>query len=160
MSRQKPLSPCTEVELLWVEKRIERWLRFGHVAHEQVLDRRRRVLSLRAGTSFAFVRWASNAHGTVQSRLDILRAPRPGEAFQTVPHVSPGAVILLRVHSWAKVERALELIDAIEVLGITPEAVPASYWRHAHNRFATGQQPRVYSYLQHRAALQRQELLA
>ena len=68
------MSDLTHVELLWLEKRIENRIRFGHVAEERILDRRRRVLSFAPGSIFAFVRWMSNDFGTVVSRIDILRA--------------------------------------------------------------------------------------
>src|SRR3546814_3749348 len=54
----KPL--LTHVELTWHEKKIEHWIRFGHPAHEQILDRRRRIVSFAPDAIFAFVRWASN----------------------------------------------------------------------------------------------------
>ena len=72
-----PHDTLTHVELTWVEKKIENWIRFGTHAHEQILDRRRRVLSFRPGTIFAFVRWASNDFGTIISRIDIVRAVSP-----------------------------------------------------------------------------------
>ena len=34
--------PFTHVELTWIEKRIEHWIRFGHDFSEKILDRRRR----------------------------------------------------------------------------------------------------------------------
>ena len=34
------MSDLTHVELLWLEKRIENRIRFGHAAEEQILDRR------------------------------------------------------------------------------------------------------------------------
>ena len=68
------MSDLTHVELLWLEKRIENWIRFGHAAEEQILDRRRRILSFAPGSIFAFVRWMSNDYGTVVSRLDVIRA--------------------------------------------------------------------------------------
>ena len=80
----------THVELIWIEKRIEQWIRFGHDVAEQFLDRRRRILSFAPGSVFAYVRWAANDFGTVVSRIDILRAVLPGEAFSTVPYVRPG----------------------------------------------------------------------
>ena len=55
----------TRVELTWVEGRTEYWIRFGHEAGTQILDRNRRVVSFGPGSVFAFVRWAANDHGTV-----------------------------------------------------------------------------------------------
>jgi type IV secretory pathway protease TraF len=77
----------THVEFIWFEKRIEQWIRFGHDVAEQILDRRRRILSFAP-----YVRWAANDFGTVVSRIDILRAVVPGEAFSIVPFVWPGGV--------------------------------------------------------------------
>ena len=77
MPRAHLADSLTHVELTHVEKRIENWIRFGHEAHEQVLDRRRRVFSFRPGSLFAFVRWAANDFGTIISRIDIVRAVSP-----------------------------------------------------------------------------------
>ncbi len=81
----------TRVELTWIEKQIEYWIRFGQEPHEQIIDRRQRILSFPPNSVFAFVRWASNEHGTVISRIDIVRAVEPRRAvYQTVPFVTPG----------------------------------------------------------------------
>lgn len=150
-----PADNLTHVELTWVEKKIENWIRFGTHAHERILDRRRRVLSFRPGTVVAFVRWAANDFGTIISRIDIVRAVTPGEAYQTLPFVRAGGDILLKVESWPKVERVLQAIDAIERLGIDPEAVSADHWRHVHNRLTAGHEPRAYTLDHHRAFLLR-----
>src|SRR5713101_5624424 len=112
----------THVELIWLEKRIEHWIRFGRDVAEQILDRRRRILSFAPNSVFAYVRWASNDFGTVVSRIDILRAVPPGEAFSTISYVRPGGEILLRVSGWPKVERVLQVIDAVAQLGVDPVA--------------------------------------
>ena len=39
------MSELTLVELLWLKKRIENWIRFGRIAEEHVLDRQRRIVS-------------------------------------------------------------------------------------------------------------------
>src|SRR5258707_7981368 len=104
----------THVELIWLEKRIEHWIRFGRDVAEQILDRRRRILSFAPNSVFAYVRWAANDYGTVVSRIDILRAIGPGEAFSTVAHVRPGRQILLRLSGWPKVERLLQAIHAVQ----------------------------------------------
>ena len=145
----------THVELTWVEKRIENWIRFGREAREQVLDRRRRVFSYLPGSIFAFVRWAANDFGTIISRMDIVRAVMPGESYQTLPFVSPGGEILLKISGWPSVETVLILIDAIEALGIDPADAAPDYWRHVHNRLAVADTPRRYTREQHRAWLLR-----
>ena len=148
----------THVELTWVEKKIEHWLRFGHRAEEKILDRRRSISSFRPGSIFAFVRWASNDYGTVISRMDIVRTVEPGARYQTLPFVRPGGDILLRVDGWPKVERVLQTIDAVEALAIDPADASPDYWRHLHNRLTTAQPAHTYTRLQHRAWLKRRSL--
>jgi Protein of unknown function (DUF2840) len=148
-------SRLTTVELVFYRDRIERWLRFGRDFGERLLDRRRRLILFAAESVFAFVRWEGNDHGTVLSRIDILRACRAGEAMSTVPGISPGGEILLRLSGWPRVKRVFDLITAIEGSGIDPADVAPEYWQHAHNRIATGQVPRLYRSDQHDAWLRR-----
>lgn len=148
----------TQVELVWIEKQTEHWVRFGRERREQILDRRRCILFFPPGSVFALVRWAANEHGTVLSRLDILRTVERGAACQTVPTVTPGAEALLHVDGWPKVERMLQLIDAIEARGIDPIDVSPDHWRHVHNRMTVGETPRAYGPRQHRAFLLRRRI--
>ncbi len=148
-----PPTVLTAVELVWIEKQTEHWVRFGREVREQILDRRRRILFFAPDTIFALVRWAANEHGTVLSRLDILRAVRCGEPCQSVPTVTPGGDILLRVDGWPKVERVLQHIDGIETSGIDPAEVSPDHWRHVQNRLAASETPRCYSPARHRAFL-------
>ena len=136
------MSDLTHVELLWLEKRIENWIRFGHAAEEQILDKRRRILSFAPGSIFAFVRWTSNDFGTIISRIDIFRAVAPGQRCATVPYVRPGGDILLRLSGWPKVERVLQIVDAVEALGIDPADAAPDYWHHVHNRLSVNEVPR------------------
>ncbi len=149
-----PASPppfTTLVELTWVEKKIEHWIRFGCQTYERILDRRRRVVGFPPNSVFALNRWAANEFGTIISRIDIVRAVGPSEPFQTLPFVRPGGDILLKIEGWPKVERVLQAIDAIEALGVDPVDVSPDHWRHIHNRLSAGEAPRAYSAEQHRA---------
>jgi Protein of unknown function (DUF2840) len=51
------------------------------LTHVDVLWIRRRVVSFAPDSIFAFLRWVSNAYGSVQSRIDILCAVAPGESY-------------------------------------------------------------------------------
>ena len=150
----------TQVELLWLKSRIENWIRFGRIAEEKVINSNRRVVSFPPGSIFAFVRWASNDYGTVASRIDILRAVRPGERYSTVPYVRPGAEILLRLAGWPKVEKVLHAIDAVEALGIDPADAAPEHWQHVHNRVSVGERPRPYTKTRHQAWLHRRKLIS
>ena len=80
LPRPPAASGLTEVEMTWVEGRLEQWLRFGRVAAETFLNRRTRVAAFRPGAVFALVRWTSNDYGTVHSAIAIAAAVAPGEA--------------------------------------------------------------------------------
>jgi len=159
MRHRQPIGDgLTHVELTWIEKRIEHWIRFGRVAREQIVDRRRRVVSFRPGAVFAFVRWASNDYGTINSRIDIVRAVAAGEPFTTLPFVRPGGDILLKIEGWPKVSQVLAAIDATEAAGVDACDAAPDHWRHVANRIAAGQQPRPYTLERHRAWLKRREI--
>lgn len=119
----RPIASITWVDLTFQRHRVEQWIRFGHACREQVIDRQRRRLAFASGAVFACIRWAGNDHGTVAARLVILRAVFRTEPFQTLGFVHPGAEILLQLDGWQRVKRTLEIIDAIEALGIDPTAV-------------------------------------
>ncbi|WP_439373243.1 DUF2840 domain-containing protein [Bradyrhizobium sp. DASA03120] len=151
------MSDVTTVELLWVKGRIENRIRFGRPVSEKIIDRHRRVLSFETGSIFAFVRWTSNEFGTVLSRIDILRAASSRQRYSTIPWVLPGGESLLRLSGWTKVERALQLIDAVEALGINPADAAPDYWHHVHNRLSVSENPRAYTQARHQAWLRRRK---
>ena len=148
----------THIELVWHQQRIEHWIRFGRDVAEQILDRRRRVLSFAPDSVVAYVRWASGDFGTIISRIDILRTVRRGEGFSSVPYVRPGGEILLRVSGWPRVERVLQAIDTVEQIGLDAADACPDHWRHVHNRLAAGETPRLYSREKHRAWLLRKKI--
>ncbi|KXV50070.1 glycosidase [Gluconobacter albidus] len=149
-----------QVELTWIEKRVEQWLRFGHPVEDRILDRRRRLMRFAPGSVFAFVRWTANDYGTVISCLDIVRTVNAGEPFQTIPFVRPGAESLLALSGWPKVRRALEVIDAIEATALDPSAISPDYWRQAGARIAAGERVSPYTRERHEAWLARKRLLS
>ena len=148
----------TEVELTWIEKKFEHWIRFGRIAQDRIVTRKTRVVAFRPGAIFAFVRWMANDYGTISSRINVLRAVAPGEAYTTLPFVWPGGEVLLHIEGWPKVNEVLSAIDSVEAAGVDPcEAVP-DHWRHVHNRLAAGMQARSYSPARHRDWLRRRKL--
>lgn len=145
----------TEVELTWIEKRHEQWIRFGRIAAERILSRVTRVAAFRPGAVFAFVRWTSNDFGTIHSNIVLAVAVAPGEPYATLPFVRPGAEILARLDGWPKVQKALEAIDAVEAIGIDACDAAPDHWRHVGNRIAAGLPFRPYSRDRHTAWLRR-----
>jgi len=148
----------TEVELIWIEKRLEHWIRFGRIAADRIVSRRTRIVSLRPGAVFAFVRWASNEYGTVHSRIDVLRAVGPQDGYTTVPFVRPGGELLLSIEGWSKVRAVLAAIDAVEAAGVDPCDASPDHWRHVQNRLSTGERPRPYTAERHIAWLKRKAI--
>lgn len=157
-SPDAPAPFTTLVHLIWRQKTIEHWIRFGHKSHEQILDRHRSVVGFAPNSVFAFVRWAANDYGTIVSRIDIVRAIGRGEPFQTLPFVRPGGEILLKAESWPTVERVLQHIDAIESLGIDPADVDPDHWRHVHHCLRASEQPSAYTPARHEAWLMRRRV--
>ncbi len=153
-----PRDAMTDVELIWIEKRLEHWIRFGRVAAERIMTRKTRVVSFRPDAVFAFVRWAANDYGTVHSRIDILRAARSDEAYTTVPFVRPGGELYLSIQGWAKVRAVLAAIDAVEAAGVDPCDAAPDHWRHVHNRLSIGERPRPYTAERHAAWLKRKAI--
>lgn len=154
-----PHRDLTWVDLVWFERRIEHWIRFGRIAEETILDRRRRRVAFADGV-FAFVRWAANDVGTIQSRIDIIGTVEAGAPCASVPGVAPGGDLLLRQSGWPRVQATLFAIDAIEALGLQPIDVAPDYWRQVHNRLCARQAPEPYSRLRHRAWRLRRSLSA
>lgn len=152
------MSDLTHVELLWLKKRIENYIRFGKTVENRIIDKSRRVVAFAPGSIFAFVRWTANDFGTVASRIDILRAVGSGKRCSTIAYVRPGADILLTTIGWPNVEKVLEIIDAIEALGIDATDVPPEYWRHVHSRLAARESPRPYTRQRHEAWLLRRRI--
>jgi hypothetical protein len=143
----------THVELAWLEKHIEHWIRFGRIAEEKIFDRRRRIVSFPPGGVFAFVRWASNDFRSIISRIDIARAIAPGEPYATLPFVRPGGEILLCTNGWPKVNQVLQAIDVVEACGVDPADTAPDHWRRVHNRLTAGEQPRLFTLARHKAWL-------
>ncbi|GFM28078.1 DUF2840 domain-containing protein [Novosphingobium sp. PY1] len=148
----------THVELTWIEKKLEHWIRFGRIAEDHILTRRTRVVGFRPGAVFAFVRWASNDFGTIVSRIDVVRVVAANEPYTTLPFVRPGGDVLLKIEGWPKVNQVLAAIDAVEAAGVDPCDAAPDHWRHVHQRITAGHQPRLYTVERHTAWLKRREI--
>ncbi len=148
----------THVELVWIKKRIENYIRFGPVVAKQTIDRSRRIVSFAPGSVFAFVRWTANDFGTIASRIDIARSVSRGKRCSTLAYLRPGADILLTAKGWPNVEKVLQVIDKVEALGIDAADVAPEYWRHVHSRLAIRDTPRPYTRQRHEAWLLRRRI--
>ena len=153
-----PPPSTTLVELMFDKRNVEQWIRFGRKSYERILDRRRSIVGFAPGSVFALVRWATGEHGTVLSRLDIVRAVPRGEPYQTLPLIRPGGDSLLRLDGWTKVQSALLAIDAVEALGLDAADASPDHWRHVHNRLSAGLEPTAYTPERHAAWIGRRRI--
>jgi len=151
-----PLRPVhMRISLAFVEHRVNVWLRFGKPVRETTLDRWRRVATFEPNAVCCRVKWIGNDYGTALWQLMVLQAPMPFDGAQRIAGVVPGARILLRADGEQQVKAVLEVIDAIEALGIEPAAVAATYWHTAGNRLAARQPLPDYTSERHAAHLVR-----
>ncbi len=154
-----PLPPQpTDVELTWIAGKIEHRIVFGHNIAERTTDPQHRTLSFAPGTIFAVMRWASSDYGLTVVRLEILRAPKPGERGTRVPFVRSAVEILMRASGWADVQRTIQIIDAVRAAKVDPADAAPDYWLHVGNRLAAGERPRPYTRARHLAWLLRRKL--
>ena len=109
--------PLTEVELTWIEGRTEQWIRFGRVAAERIVSRRKRIVMFRPGATFAYLRWSSNDFGTIHSSIQIVTAVAVGDSYTALPFIRPGGEILLHIESWPKVSRVLQTAFGAAIAG-------------------------------------------
>jgi len=129
-------APLTRVSLLYVEQRINLYLRFGCPLRVHQIDRWRRCAVFPPAQLFCRIRWESNDYGTTRWQLMVLQSGRPQERMQRVRGVRPGAHILLNAEGERNVRAVLSQIDAIEAQCIEPADISPTYWRLLSNRLA------------------------
>lgn len=157
---EKPHPETVQVRLIWIEKRIQYWLRFGDPCSETITDRRRKTVQFKEDDIFALVRWKSNDYGTVFSALDILQcAPDDGDQLD-IRCVKGNVRSLLHLTGWHRVKQVFEHIDAIEALGIAAKDVCPDHWGHVQSRIAGGDSPRDYTTVRHQVWTERREYAA
>lgn len=148
----------TWIDLVWVDQQVQHWIRFGPVAVDQALDRRRRQVGFLPGAVFACVRWSANRRGTVASHLAIVQAVSRAAACTTFFGVQPGGLLLARLTGWPRVRQALAAIDAVEAAGLNPAEAAPDYWRRLHHRVLARAPVRPYTPERHRASRLRCDL--
>jgi chromosome partitioning protein len=128
----------THVELTWIEKKIETGSGSAARAHEQMLDRRRRMSFLPAQQRLRLRPLGGNDFGTIISRIDIVRAVEPASLPDAALRAA-GRRHPAQDRGLAEGRGVLRHVDAIEAIGIDADAVSPDHWRHVHNRMAAAQ---------------------
>jgi len=127
----------THVSLIYIEQRINVYLRFGRPVRTVQIDRWRRCAVLASGAIFCRIRWEANDYGTTRWQLMVMQACTPLHVMQSVPGIRPGARILLHAEGERQVRDVLARIDSIEAQGIDADDVSPAYWRTLGNRLAS-----------------------
>ena len=144
-----PASGLTDVEMTWIEGRLEQQLRFGRVAAEQSGGPHKRIASFRPGATFGLIGCTMNDLGCLFWSLAIVRA--------THPAVQPGGEILLSLSDLEPIRAVCREIDMIEASGVDACDVSPDHWRHIGQRLATALPFRAYSAERHAEWLRRGE---
>lgn len=152
-----PASSLTDVEMTWIEGRLEKQLRFGRVAAERSGGPHKRIASFRPSAIFGLIGCTMNDLGCVFWDLAIIRAVAPGAPFGTLPGVHPGGEILLSLSDLELIRAVCREIDMIEASGVDACDVSPDHWRHIGQRLAAAMPFRSYSAERHAAWLRRSE---
>lgn len=156
--RRLPSSGLTDVELTWIEARLEQQLRFGRAAAERSAGPHKRIASFRPGTTFALLGCTVPDIGRVCWSLAIVTAVPPGAPFATLPGVAPGGDILLALDGIERIRAVCREIDMIEASGIDPCDVQPDHWRHVGSQLTAALPFRSYGAERHAALLQRRRV--
>jgi Protein of unknown function (DUF2840). len=143
----------TRVSLVFVERRLNLYLRFGHPVQTLRQDRSRDYAFFPPGARLARVRCETGDGGAVRSQLLVLQACRRTESMQRIPGVEPGAALLLHAEGQRQVRAVLSQVDAIEAQGIDAADVSPAYWRMLHQRLDACMPLPAYTSGQHAAWL-------
>lgn len=152
-----PAGGLTDVEITWIEGRLEQQLRFGRVAAERSGGPHKRILSFRPGATFGLIGCTVNDLGYAFRGLAIVRAIASGAPYATHPGVHPGGDILLSLSDLEPIRAVCREIDMIEACGVDACDVSPDHWRHIAERLAATLPFRSYSAERHAAWLRRGE---
>ncbi|MBL0770086.1 DUF2840 domain-containing protein [Sphingopyxis sp. DHUNG17] len=155
--RQLPSSGLTDVELTWIEGRLERQLRFGRVAAQRSGGPQKRIASFRPGATFALLGCTVPDVGRASWNLAVVTAVAPGAPYQAHAGIAPGGDILLLIDAIEPIRAVSREIDMIEASGIDPCDVPPDHWRHIAASLAAALPFRAYGAERHAAWLRRRE---
>ena len=146
----------THVELTRPEKRIEHWIRFGRIAEEKILDRRRRIVGFRRwaalGLSCAGRRTTSARSSPASTSCAQLRRENPTRRCHSSVR-AVGRILAACINGWPKVDqescrRSTRWKPPASILPATPAP---GHWRHIRNRLTAGEQRRPYTLARHKA---------
>ena len=161
--RSGTVTALTEVELIHLEGKIERWIRFGRQArgaHPRPSPPRSRVRARkRCSRSFAGrpTTMAPSSAASTWLALRRCRASRsPPVPFVTTRRGDPSAHFRAGPGS----QQVLAAIDQVEALDVRAEDACPDHWRHVHNRITAGEAPRAYTRERHAAWLLRRRITA
>lgn len=153
-----PPAVMTDVELPWIEGRLEAQLRFGRVAAERSVGPHKRIVSFRPGATFGLTRCTAADMGQMTWRLAIVTATAVGTPSIAYPGIDPGGDLLLDLDALEPIRAVLVEIDLIEASGIDLCDVAPDHWRHIAAQMAAALPFRSYGAERHIAWLRRRTI--
>lgn len=154
----RPPGVLTDVEMPWIEGRLEAQLRFGRVAAERSVGPHKRIVSFRPGVTFGLTRCTAADMGQMSWRLVIVTAAAAGTPCTLFPGIDPGGDVLLDLDALELIRAVLVEIDLIEASGIDLCDVAPDHWRHIAAQLAAALPFRSYGAERHAAWLLRRTI--
>ena len=134
----------TAIELVYIEARVNCWLRFGEIAERIIVDRSRMLAFIEAGEIFAYIRWFANEYGTQHWSAYVVKAGAAGDRLTRIPGVHPGGECLATFKGAILAKRFLAHADALEGQEVDLATLSENYWRQCHLRLPLRMAPHAF----------------
>ncbi|MDA8093988.1 MAG: DUF2840 domain-containing protein [Betaproteobacteria bacterium] len=122
----------TSVELRYVEGACNYRLIWGlpvrTIKHTHHFGEGHESALFSPGSIFALDLWDRNEYGTIRWRIFILQAGTVGDTVQPVPHVHPGAHVLLHTEGTRRCKLLVQWLRLVEADG-DPTSRPPAFWQ-------------------------------
>ena len=134
----------TRVHLHYGRDNFNYYIRFGVPKYRDEYAGREAYEYYSCGSIFGYIRWETNAYGTKDWRVFILRGGDSSTAVCNITGITPGAEVLLEISGKDRVHRLFKVFDLTEKDEIDLSDVAPWYWIQTNARLKSSLEPLPY----------------